>query len=45
MPNRRRALVLPVLLFSAGCASIPALPKQEAQLSITRDTLQQTGQL
>ena len=45
MPNRRRALPLPILLFLAGCATVPALPQQEAKLSITRDALQQTGQL
>src|SRR5574338_154635 len=45
MPNRRRAFVLPVLLFLAGCATVPALPNQEAKLAITRDALQQTGQL
>ena len=41
----RRLLVLPILLVGAACASVPALPEQEAQLSITRDALQQTGQL
>ena len=41
----RRALVLALLPLLAACASVPALPKQEAQLSITRDALQQTGQL
>src|SRR5262245_50468614 len=43
--RRRRALALPVLLLLAGCATVPALPQQEAKLSITRDALQQTGQL
>src|SRR5262245_42410632 len=42
---RRRAVALGLLPLLAACASVPALPKQEAPLAITRDTLQQTGQL
>src|SRR5215468_12602054 len=45
MRFRPSRLVLSSALFLAACATVPALPPQEAKLSITRDALQQTGQL
>jgi carboxyl-terminal processing protease len=42
---RSTSLALLALLVAVGCATVPALPKAEAPLKITGDTLTQTGRL